>query len=141
MQSATADVVAGHATGARLMGSSSPVEAILRAIREHRCLMLNYRNYSRVVEPYALGTDGDGAGVLCAYQVSGGDEAHVGQGWKRFEVGAISGATVVSGRFTGQRHPPPELAPARVTLAVMVDPALAAPPAGPERRRQPRPSG
>lgn len=123
------------------MGGASKDEAILRAIRENRCLMLNYRDYSRVVEPYLLGSDAAGAKVLCAYQLSGGDEAHVTFGWKLFDLAGIRGAAVVSGRFAGDRPLPEELALSAIAARVSADPALAMPPDAAERRAVPRHTG
>lgn len=120
------------------MGTASRNEAILRAIHENRCLMLNYHDYSRVVEPYLLGRDAGGAQVLCAYQLSGGDEAHVTFGWKLFDLAGIRGATVVTGRFCGDRPLPEELVLSAVVARVRQDPALAAQHPDPERRATPR---
>ena len=96
------------------------------------------RDYSRVVEPYLLGRDAEGVEVLCAYQLSGGDEAREPFGWKRFELAGIRGATVVAGRFAGNRPLPEHLAVFAVAARVKTDPALAAASEGPDRRASPR---
>ena len=79
--------------------------AIRSAIGARRCLFLTYRNYSRVVEPYAYGVVSGGGEVLCAYQLSGGDETHLPTGWKAFDVRAIGGVRVLADGFSGERTP------------------------------------
>ena len=108
------------------MGTS---EAIRSAIDSRRCLILTYRNYSRVVEPYLLGVDPRGTEVLCAYQVSGGDEAHVPIGWKTFDVHAIGGAAVLGDCFGGDRMPVPDL-PALIEIRCAVGIAVVSPRGG-----------
>jgi len=105
------------------MGTS---KTIRNAIDGRRCLILTYRNYSRVVEPYVLGVDARGVEVLCAYQVSGGDEQHVPIGWKTFDVRAIGGAAVLGECFSGERAPVPDLETlAEIRSAVAADVASA----------------
>ncbi len=85
----------------------STIQVIRHAIGGRCCLMLTYRNYSRVVEPYALGVDAVGVLVLRAYQVSGGDEVQP-IGWKTFEVAAIAGAAILGERSSEARAPGPD---------------------------------
>lgn len=106
------------ALAGKAMGNARAAEVICRAIRQGRCLRLNYDNYSRVIEPYALGADGSGTEILCGYQVSGGDAAGTFTGWKRLEVAAIMGATVIDSACSGERALPAELAPVQVCCAV-----------------------
>ena len=81
-----------------------------RYVRSRTRIAITYHFYSRIVEPYAVGTDLFGEPVLVAYQVSGGDEHATPIGWKRLNVGEIRSAMMLVEREPcGARMPPDEM--------------------------------
>ena len=65
-----------------------------------RRLSFAYKGSRRLVDPYILGTDGDGALLLSAVQVVGGS----GEGFRSFVATGIAGLAVMDEHFTGN-HP------------------------------------
>jgi hypothetical protein len=75
-------------------------ELICRAVAERRRLSFAYKGSRRLVEPYILGTDADGALLLSAVQFAGGS----GRGFRSFVVAQIASLSVTQERFFGN-HP------------------------------------
>lgn len=75
-------------------------ELICRAIAERRRLSFSYKGSERLVDPYILGVDDDGALLLSAVQVAGGS----GGGFRSFVVKDIIAPVVTGERCFGD-HP------------------------------------
>lgn len=69
------------------------------ALRERRLLRLNYRHFSRLVQPKSLNIGADGDLVLVAQQISGGCESGQVQGLKEFRLPEITGASALPERY------------------------------------------
>ncbi len=55
---------------------------IIAAIEQKRVLQLQYKNYSRLVEPHAYGLDREGTPKLRCYQIAGGSTSGTLSDWK-----------------------------------------------------------
>lgn len=69
------------------------------ALAQRRLLRLNYRHYSRLVQPESLDEDEDGDLILFAWQLSGGCDSGQTLGWKEFRLLEISGASMLAERY------------------------------------------
>lgn len=72
---------------------------VSQAIKSGQLLWLNFRLYSLIVEPYLVGSDDDGEGVLVGWQLSGGSESGPPNGWKAYPLAEIRDAAVLPERF------------------------------------------
>ncbi|WP_274626674.1 WYL domain-containing protein [Arvimicrobium flavum] len=68
---------------------------LLRAIRERRRVLFEYRNSQRAVDPYILGFDPAGRLILSAFQRSGG----TGTGFRAYLLGGMSNLTITDQPF------------------------------------------
>jgi hypothetical protein len=59
--------------------------------------------YSRIVEPYVQGVDGQGRALLVAWQVSGGSYSGITSGWKHFRIAEIVGLSLMDEKFKAVR--------------------------------------
>lgn len=80
-------------------------QVLCAAVQSHRLLHLNYRHYSRVVEPYAFGCDETGRPLLVAWQITGGCESGIKVGWKQFLLEEINGFVQLPEYFEPVRQP------------------------------------
>lgn len=56
------------------------------ALKQGRCLQLQYDGYSRTVEVHAVGVTKDGNPIMRCWQVSGGSQSGERTGWKLFRL-------------------------------------------------------
>lgn len=76
---------------------------IKAAIENKQLLLLQYKGYSRTVEPHAYGIDKDQIQKLRCYQVAGGSASCEPAGWKILNVADIWTLNVTETRFVRAR--------------------------------------
>ena len=72
---------------------------ICDAIEKKKILEFRYSGYSRIVEPYAHGSDKKGNDILRGFQIAGGSKKGTANEWKIFKVGEITSLQVTDKTF------------------------------------------
>jgi hypothetical protein len=79
------------------------MEQILKtAIAGKKLIEFSYSGHTRIAEPHVLGVSG-GATQILGYQVGGSSSSGGIPEWRRFDLSKISGLSVLSQAFPGQR--------------------------------------
>jgi hypothetical protein len=69
------------------------------AIKERNVVEFSYRGRTRIAHPHAIFIAGTGTHCLDAVQVGGQSSSGHLPGWRRFDLNAIDGVTVLSESF------------------------------------------
>ena len=74
-----------------------------RALREGKCLQVDYGGYERTVEVHVVGRSGEGREIMRVWQVRGGSASGARVGWKMLHLDDVRSSRIADERSQAPR--------------------------------------